>query len=1306
MSYVSELQKEEFSDGTHVVVYSTENNSSAVRDAGVIKEILIFTASLLVLLLFYGNARAGDFICAACTTYNCHYIYDSAADACAIYGGAVKVTDQLYRCKDNTNIVAKCQGHCGAGQYRDLAGDIQCVNVNQKPDCDSAQGNPILTRTGGKRQWETDYRYHGIVPVSIERVYDFLDRKGYWYFAYTQHIDSVPYGSWNVIDGFDYGGYYTTIDRANGERYLYEGLVVENGSQLFTSRVLYSQYQLQVHFVSSAISGYTLTHTDGSIESFDANGVLVSIETPEGFLVTIDTGQDGQTGLPIKIITDSVSGIVMMYYYDVLDRIVSIAVTHSSPVNEIFEYHYSYDDGVDGSGLLDKVTYPDGSTIKYRYGENGAPTKALTSKLDEEGSVYASWQYDSISGRAIHSSRGNASRQIDITYAADPVSGLIDSAMVTNAAGKQQHLHFADLGNNRRRVSRSEGMTLGGCAPSDSYFTYDDNGWKVTITEGVDLLADPVQEGVVTHYVRDETGSPHRVTAKITGLQWGEEKPWNMAQPDPATLQPLPESQKVELDWHTLRDQVIEKRFFARDENNSAWIHYKTIAYDYDDGINHDCDNRNNIDEVDTWRLCSRRVTDVVDGITREWTYTYQLNGSDGVVNSRLVNGPGPGNTDSTVYTYNSAGQLVSRENALSHMTTYGEYNGFGFPRHITDSNGVLNTLDYDLRGRVTSITADSGSGGASTTTQFAWYANGLLKRIDWADSSFVEYYYNAAHELVGLENQFGEYVEFTPSVISENWSSLKICTEKTGAGCDASNVIFERIQDIDALGRVVGIRDANGSLRRGYGYDRYNNITTRVDYGDVGNAPDHDDNNLVTYFSYDGLQRLTRIAGAFICGSDCAVDAYGNLASAVPQTAPEILYSYSVENKVATLTDRGGIVTHWHYNGFGEVVREDSRDRGTLVYAYDSAGQLIEKHQYGYIDAELAPSGTFHKTRYAYDTLGRLTAVYFSEIPGEHAEDIIYTYDLNDGAHGKGIGRLTRVQDQSGISDYHYDSLGRVLTQSFDPDGDAPLSFSQHYTYNEVGALTSVTHEPGNHKFNYTYSEGRLNTIDYGAMYDLVVDVDYRPFGGIAGYSNTMYSVGQPLLITTRNYNKSGQLIKSNTNLHNDGGYDVHYNYDAYGNISEIADEWAGTTADQTFEYDPLRRLTRATGLYGQYRYKYDKAGNRLERELYRIDPANPPPVGPDYGDSDTEVFTEHYYYDDGTAMGGDTPEDFISHRLFTVERDHVETGLSLRRRSLHYDEQGNLIEDKREDLLQSSEVKVKPVYGDDNRINNLDVE
>src|SRR5262249_20680309 len=152
--------------------------------------------------------------------------------------------------------------------------------------------------------------------------------------------------------------------------------------------------------------------------------------------------------------------------------------------------------------------------------------------------------------------------------------------------------------------------------------------------------------------------------------------------------------------------------------------------------------------------VLTRTVTDltVTPNVSRTWTYTYNSAGR-----VLTANGPRTDVTDQTTYTYYGAsatctttvtgasstgcrGQLATATNALSHVTTYDEYNGNGQPLKITDPNGLVATLAYDSRQRLTS------SAVGSETTAFEYWPTGLLKKVTLPDASYLSYTYDDAH--------------------------------------------------------------------------------------------------------------------------------------------------------------------------------------------------------------------------------------------------------------------------------------------------------------------------------------------------------------------------------------------------------------------------------------------------------------------------------------------------------------------------------------------------------------------------------
>jgi YD repeat-containing protein len=118
------------------------------------------------------------------------------------------------------------------------------------------------------------------------------------------------------------------------------------------------------------------------------------------------------------------------------------------------------------------------------------------------------------------------------------------------------------------------------------------------------------------------------------------------------------------------------------------------------------------------------------------------------------------------------------------------------------------------------------------------------------------------------------------------------------------------------------------------------------------------------------------------------------------------------------------------------------SPDRGTTVNVYDARGLITQRTDARGIDTNLTD-----------DNAGRLTAKAYPASGGAYYAT--YTWDVS-APDNKGIGRLTGISDESGITWRPYDAQGRVTI-----DCPAPALATQ-YTYDAAGKVTSMTYPSG----------------------------------------------------------------------------------------------------------------------------------------------------------------------------------------------------------------------------------------------------
>lgn len=225
--------------------------------------------------------------------------------------------------------------------------------------------------------------------------------------------------------------------------------------------------------------------------------------------------------------------------------------------------------------------------------------------------------------------------------------------------------------------------------------------------------------------------------------------------------------------------------------------------------------------------------------------------------------------------------------------------------------------------------------------------------------------------------------------------------------------------------------------------------------------------------------------------------------------------------------------------------------------------------------------------TQYTYDALARvLTETY----PSDRAENVSYRYDQS--GHGYGIGRLTSISDAAGSLSRSYDQLGNLLT---DVRTTGTTILTTAYTYDTANRITSISYPSGS-LVSYTRDTmGRITAVTAkpsgGTSTPVVSGITYKPFGPYAGltYGNAVAE--------TRGFDQDYRLTGI-TDTGTSALQNLSYTYHATNNVKTIANAMnAGNS--QSFSYDNLQRLNQAAGEYGAFGFIYDKDGNRLTQAL-----------------------------------------------------------------------------------------------------------
>jgi len=842
-------------------------------------------------------------------------------------------------------------------------------------------------------------------------------------------------------------------------------------------------------------SGYRYITGDDTVETYDASGRLLSV-TPRG-----------QPGITLTYVDGSFYTQPPNYPASVTD-----AFGHS------LTFSYFRDDY--GYTRLGSMTDPAGNTITYTYDVNGdiygnhnllsvehqdgttriysydaGNGNALTQVIDEAGSVYESWAYDQW-GSVVSSQLAGGVGYTQYQYLANNGRTIID-ALNTSRTYDQQSLW------GTYRVTTASTICPG-CG-EDSARSYDSNA---NISSRTDF------NGNQTTYAYDQNRNLEvsRTEAYGTPLARTITTAW-----DPGYRQP---------------DTITEPN--------------RTTSWSYDSMGN----------------MLTKSITDttVIPNVSRTWAYTYDSYG-------RMLTADGPRTdvADVTRYTYYTCttgfecGELRTVTDAAGNVTAYNSYDAHGQPLSITDANGVLTTLVYDTRMRLTSRT----TGGE--TTSFAYYPTGLLQAVTLPDGSSVRYSYDGAHRLVQLADGAGNSLQY----------ALDAMGNRIGESAyDPNSVLGHALSRVynalSELSQTVGAA-GTAAVTTTYGYDNNGNQTSIA-------AP----LNRNTADTYDALNRLSRITDPNNGNTQFAYDANDNLTA---------------------VQDPMGLTTRYAFNGLGDLLSQVSPSTGTTLNTYDSGGNLATSQ-----DARGVT------VRYAYDALNRITQAAFGD------QTIFYYYDAGSNGNGRLTGAsdanhsLSWQYDALGRVIHRTQIVGNVtsgvgytysdadLVALVTPSGQSvSFSYSNHQVksiaINGTPLLSNVSYEPFGPVRGWSWGNGTIETRLY--------DSDGNP-AQFTGVEATNYTVDDASRITAIS-NTANAALSWNF------GYDsldritagatassaMGWAYDGDGNRTAAsgAPGPTYTASSLTLSYNNRGRLSSVTSPIAIATYLYNALGQRIQK-------------------------------------------------------------------------------------------------------------
>ncbi|MDR5834406.1 RHS repeat-associated core domain-containing protein, partial [Caballeronia sp. LZ034LL] len=459
-----------------------------------------------------------------------------------------------------------------------------------------------------------------------------------------------------------------------------------------------------------------------------------------------------------------------------------------------------------------------------------------------------------------------------------------------------------------------------------------------------------------------------------------------------------------------------------------------------------------------------------------------------------------------TAFAYDPRGQLVQVRDPAQQVTTL-DYDSLGYLAGLTDALGRTTYLKHDARGKL----IERQMPGEESAT-YRWDAKGRLATCMLPGYRLVSCKYDAEDNLTQYTDEAGHITRF--SFFGQGQLASRI---------DANgNVTHYRYNTEEQLVGVINARgetwhlkrDAVGRLIEEIGYDKR---SRRYAYDPAGHLTQSiDPLGQVLTVTCDPLGRITRRA---VTGSDQSE-----------------AFTYDKRGQLIRASNANSVVKR-AYDLDGQLMMELQQHvdaTGTIAYAYDAAGRLIEQTRklqtadskfeqtlaYTY-DALSAPqsiqiddsepirftrdiAGRLARTRftgslehaYGYDNAGRLTR-HATRRAGLHDDETNFRYDIN--------GNLTERRDsRSGSDQFRYDPLGRILAHT-DPTGRL-----KHFGYDAHGDRFKVVCDDARGR-ELQHNDGARLLLDVAGQMVIrqggghgVQRFEWDAFGRLASFENT----------------------------------------------------------------------------------------------------------------------------------------------------------------------------------------------------------
>ncbi|WP_257456314.1 SpvB/TcaC N-terminal domain-containing protein [Archangium lipolyticum] len=543
-------------------------------------------------------------------------------------------------------------------------------------------------------------------------------------------------------------------------------------------------------------------------------------------------------------------------------------------------------------------------------------------------------------------------------------------------------------------------------------------------------------------------------------------------------------------------------------------------------------------------------------------------------------------------YTYDDEVRthVVRIDDSFGYYSTAGYDLRFGAPESEIDINGNPVLTTYDDFGRIARVLGPYEiERGLDYTIRFTYRPDAV---VPYATTANMDVFRNVADPI--------ETVTFVDG-LGRDIQTKKDATLHRGVDAAAQDaMIVSGRTHLDPWGRVVARwypTEEPKSAARNLTFTRPVDTSappTRVTYDLLDRelqivAPDDARTQksyaLAPALSGGGLWALTTTLDAENNRRDALRDARENIRAVVEYLDGRGIttrYEYDPLKQIRRVLDAAGNLTRSEYDLAGRRTNVIHPDSGHTQLTYDAAGNVIRR-----ITANLRREGGAIEYRYDFTHLIGIRYPHYQD------NDVTYAWGGASlrGQGGNRVGRIVRVDDNSGFEERRYGALGETVYERRSIDShtmgnssNSPEIYVTRYLYDTWGRLQQMVY-PDTEVLTYAYDSGgqirAAESVKLGVHFPYVTRLEYDRFD-----QREFLQTGNGIR-THYDYDARSRRLST---LAAGEFQRFTYKFDKVGNITSLVNDVQharpneyGGRVEQSFVYDDLYRLTNATGTWFQ---------------------------------------------------------------------------------------------------------------------------